>query len=756
MKLKLTTLYLLLFIFPNLSIGQQTQTIDSSYVKYFENTRELPHLHLNKTIFLKGEEIWFQAYVLEQNSKKPHPTTSNLYISIFESNGNLKDQQLVRIRNGIGYGSIYIDSTFTKDHYYLKASTKWMKNFNEDNAFSEKISILSDIKKKKTQMTTEKDFFDFQVFPESGYLIEDMENNMGILIKDKNSVGQKIVKGVLKEVSGEVVNEFDTNIMGLGSLDFFYEEGKQYFVEAFLENGSTIIKKVPLAKKKGIALHIDNPNTQYMKVRLLTNATTLDDIEGTPYKVWIHNTNTYYKNTISFQKNETAKILFIKNDKLAKGMNIVTVFDKDNTPILERLVFNYHPDLFVKPKASSMTVKKDSLMATLTNTSDKTIYLSASFLPESTKAYNPTNTIYTSFLLKPYLKGDIQNPNYYFKEINRKKLKDLDLLLLTQGWSKYQWDNIFNNPPTTNFDFENGIDLSIRLNKPIKKKQSVFVYSKDNNLLREIKPGENPYVLKNAFFKKSSEISFALKSRDNLFKTTPVLSYSNNTLTDTFSKKDSANQEKTELEISNFKTLSKGTELLDEVVVKSKKKKYENDVWGRVSMFRRVDAKKLIVPSNSLAEYVRLEKLNYSNLTRKLNTIFLNNNDISGELWLLKDFTMDQVREVAYGVNLDGVRELHIFTHSINEFYRNNAKYTIVKLPVGFAKEKEYYEPKYPSLLNNTYKYYGAIFWKPNITITPNSSIDIRISKHLQKNINVYIEGITEDGKLIYQKRTLQ
>ena len=67
-----------------ISIHSVSQDIDNFYSNYFQNTREIPYLHLNKTSFLKGEEVWFQSYVIEQNSNKLHPTTSNLLIELYK------------------------------------------------------------------------------------------------------------------------------------------------------------------------------------------------------------------------------------------------------------------------------------------------------------------------------------------------------------------------------------------------------------------------------------------------------------------------------------------------------------------------------------------------------------------------------------------------------------------------------------------------------------------------------------------------
>jgi hypothetical protein len=71
-----------------------------------------------------------------------------------------------------------------------------------------------------------------------------------------------------------------------------------------------------------------------------------------------------------------------------------------------------------------------------------------------------------------------------------------------------------------------------------------------------------------------------------------------------------------------------------------------------------------------------------------------------------------------------------------------------IKLNTGFTQEKEYYEPKYPSFLNDTFNNFGALYWKSNIVIEPKSSVTINIYKHYQKEIKAFIEGLDEDGRL--------
>merc|ERR1712065_47473 len=128
---------------------------------------------------------------------------------------------------------------------------------------------------------------------------------------------------------------------------------------------------------------------------------------------------------------------FIKNDKLFKGTNIITIFNENNTPILERMIFNHSKVLFARPVVSKLFSSKDSTLVAIQNVSDEKAFMSASFLPVSTLAKDSKVDIYGKFLLEPFVKGDIENAAYYFSDVNRKKLNELDQLLLTQGWSKY-------------------------------------------------------------------------------------------------------------------------------------------------------------------------------------------------------------------------------------------------------------------------------------------------------------------------------
>lgn len=68
--------------------------------------------------------------------------------------------------------------------------------------------------------------------------------------------------------------------------------------------------------------------------------------------------------------------------------------------------------------------------------------------------------IYTRLLLQSDLKGNIENPGWYFKTQTSEKTYALDLVMLTHGWSRYNWAKILNaSPDSILFTPETGITL---------------------------------------------------------------------------------------------------------------------------------------------------------------------------------------------------------------------------------------------------------------------------------------------------------
>ncbi|MFK8059374.1 MAG: hypothetical protein AB8B78_04710 [Polaribacter sp.] len=818
--MKKTATILLLFLSFSLFSQQKTDTL---YSKYFEANREIPYLHLNKTTYTFGEEIWLKAYVLNQKNQKLSDFTRNLYCLIYDKKGILKSKKLLYVKNGIAYGNLKIDSTFVDDSYFIKTATNWMKNFKEDFSFTQKITIINNKKTSTSKSTNTNTKYETQILSEGGNAIVNFTNTYGIVVKNENNIGVKIQKGEIIDDNNNTVSKFSTNKFGLGKVKFYYAKDKQYFVKYTINTATIIKNKIPKAEDYGVSLNVENNGTPFVRFMIGTNFTSLKNLSNRKFKLYIHNTNEVLERTILFDESENIYNLVIPKKKLAKGIQIATLFDHNNTPISERVFFNYNKNILEDINIKTSFVSSDSLEISLlkkTKNNDIT-FLSASILPATTKATNYANTIISQFLLKPYIKGNIQNPSYYFTNIDRKKIIELDLLLQTQGWSKYNWQNIFYSTNNYTYKNENGITINGALNIN-RKKDSVKVYliSPSNNLLITKKIKGNSFSFENLFLEENSNLAFVAFENNKIKKTKGYIK-TNSFNTSAFKVIDNYINAENNLasktnsyDFANFNRVS-----LDEIFLKTKisKTKYN-------PIFNRVSRKNIVVDDNykgtqnvlfllrnlgflprnyrtfnntqaraSIARELAADDMVSQGMSLETRERFTNTtgiNPLNAEL--------NQILPITFGINptpfvryraatslrkriyfddvdisydpsqLDGVRvddlteihysdkEIYLYTkdtYTSKNFFNNR----VLKhqLKTGYTAYKEYYDPLYDTN-SNYFKNYGAIYWNDGIEIAANKNKIIFKTPTLdQKNIILYLEGITSSGKLISIKKKI-
>lgn len=790
---KYITLLLLGFTF---IANAQKSSIEDSYHRYFENTREIPFLHLNKTSFFPGEEIWFKAYMLEQNSQKLHKTSSNLYVSLFDEKGVLKSQQLIALKNGLGKGSFKIDTSFKGKTYYLKAATNWMKNFREDCAFVQKVDILSSEKRRDLAAKSTAKQYEFQILPEGGHLLANTINNLGLVVKDKNNRGVVIEKGIIKDQDGHIIKTFSTNQFGLGNSVLFIKKAAQYTFEAHLSDGNILTQRTAPAQLQGVNLRVTNSNSKVLTVTVKTNKESLADLEHKEYTILIHNTRAFKKQPFTFKKEKYRYSLLVNKSELPAGINIITVFNEKNRPLLERLVFVNKSSL-IKNIAVNTTVKDgDSLKINVTNPLKEKLYLSASILPSNHIGNKPKNSIISSFLLKPYIKGQIQNPDYYFTNGSSKKLRDLDLLLITQGWSKYDWNEIFNAPPKTQFPFENGLRIKGSFNKDIADNQSLLVYSHDNRFITQTTVKNNQFELAETYLLKNTRINFALKGKKKFKAVLPVLQFSKSVLPERLAPEHlETNPYTTTSFTANINDVFKDYEVLDEVLVRAKKEEKElpnfvnqsflkrnkvsNGIVGsgetvldflnyKGFRIRRTDSNEdnsigvvngqVIAPYDALGTSGSpdLSQRNQQGLNRPFR-FFIDNVEIDGT-WLLETTYLDEIDEIYYGnrssanIGMNGSVQVYIYRKSPEQLTRVKNRKNSLIIQRGFAKAKEFYTPQFSSYMSDEFQKYGVIHWSPELHIDKATNKEFTIDSKLQESMIIQVQGISESGKLIYQK----
>ncbi|AXG68257.1 hypothetical protein KORDIASMS9_00450 [Kordia sp. SMS9] len=778
MKKNYSFLFILICCFSFSVFSQESLKIEDEYYAYFKLPREGLYLHLNKTTYFQGEEIWFKGYAYDQRNQLASKATTNINIGIYDAAGNQLQKHLFAAENGVTNGNFAVDSTFTAGTYYIKAETNWMKNFKEDNAYIQKIEIKTNEQLAKSNATEEKQY-DFQFLPEGGHILTETINNVGFKIIDNNGKGVA-VSGIVYDQEKNQVASFESNTVGMGKFILQPKKEAIYTAEITLKDGTMITKELPSIQTQGISLIIQNSLQDKVILDFSTNEETLTNYPNKTYKILIHQNGQLKIAALQFSN--LKKAVSIEKERLFKGVNTITVFDDQKQPILERLFFNDYGIKNTKMQVSKLNTIKDSIILSVKelNLQNKA-NVSISVLPETTQGYNPQHNIISNFYLKPHVSGFIENPQYYFHKMDRKKKYELDVLLLTQGWSRYDWNDIFGKKPTATHRFENGIGISGRVNRPATGVKQVFLYETKNHAAKFIDLDENQkFELANVFLEEGEEIKFSyITPKGALKKPGMYLRFLITNKEDKISEAFLENTKKLKSDTANFKVpenfFYENAEELDAVVLNAEKEKPKYN-----SIFLMNPS----VTEITIEEYKRylnlVQYLNFNgfNASEDMGNVFISSriarggsptvffNDVRlNDLNILYSMSLAEIERIVVdrysrvpSARGGGLGVIKIYSRITPLFKKPGVEiqYLAATSPASFSTGKKYYAPNYSSYLNPVFQKYGAISWLPTVELNSETATTFKIYDTYTKNVTLFIEGIAENGDLISERKTIQ
>lgn len=376
------------------------------------------YLHTDKTLYLPGEILWLKPYVVHASSREPAFESALIYVELTDQAGNATLQAKIENKPASG-GSLYIPQGISTGAYSLKAYTLKMKE--QGLFFARDIYIVNPYLDRPAQETGET--FDLQLFPEGGTLLH------GIVCR----VAHKLTNGegrglshtlTLLENGKPVVRASASNALGMGSFAFTPDAGAVYSVQAEV-NGRVITgPSFPAVQKKGTLLSAVSEKDRYV-VRIYSTE------KGPLVLKYESASDGFQKRELSFDSGGKAEISLSKND-LISGSSCLTLLNAVQQPLNERVVFRPVTDTLTFQAALSAprAGRRNEATLSVKGSADSRFSVAIRQTDRSTDGED----IFTALFLRRNIAGRIEHPGYYFSRACSQK--DLEDLLLTQGWRK--------------------------------------------------------------------------------------------------------------------------------------------------------------------------------------------------------------------------------------------------------------------------------------------------------------------------------
>lgn len=416
----------------------KAQTIDSALSKLATNYQpEKVYLHYDKSSYYAGETIWFKAYLME--GLFPAGQSKTLYIDWIDEKGSVLSHTVSPVVDGATNGQFEVPEKYASNFVHVRAYTKWMLNFDTAFLYSKDIPVLPKegiIKKTPAAVVSS-----LQAFPEGGDIVNGVINK--IAFKANDQYGRPVkVKGKLVDGKGTVIQNFSSVHDGMGSFVFIPQQGITYNVKWTDEKNVEHTTNLPSIKSSGISMQV-----QLDKERRAITINAPSQLESQLRQLHLTGTlnqTLIFKNDISLTENNSVKRI-IPTAGIPSGILTLTLFDANWNAIAERITFINNNDYLFQPQ---MDVKRWGLSKRKRNEIEITLpdslqdaNLSVS-VTDAAIEKDTTDNIVSHFLLSSDIKGKVYNPAYYFSNNSDSVARYLDLVMLTNGWRRFKWEDV--------------------------------------------------------------------------------------------------------------------------------------------------------------------------------------------------------------------------------------------------------------------------------------------------------------------------
>lgn len=466
-----------------------TERVLAKIEKYRTNTpQEKIYLHFDKPYYMAGETMWFKGYLFDGSTHKIDSISRVMYVDLInETNGKIIASRVINCE-GFTSGEIALPDSLEEGVYQLRAYTNYMRNFSEEFFFHQDFKIYQgSIKNRLAESNAQKmtEAAEVQFFPEGGNSVIGLDSRIGF--KALNFLGKGVdINGFVLENNKDTVVAFRAEHLGMGMFNYTPRPQKKYTAYIKRDDGKYQSYSLPEAEEQGFTMAVDNQSNKEKVKIFVSNSSPKSADKSSEIIVVAH-----LRGQLIFMAkgNETQKSfgLSIPQNKIPDdGIVQITLMNAKGEPLCERLVFNNQNkqiNLKIIPDKANYKIR-EKVTANLEATDGEGKPVEGNFSVAVTDASQviaePHQENLLSYLLLSSdvsnlsgadyysaLRGNIEQPAYYFDKENTEANRHLDILMMTQGWRRFLWrDLMANNDPSMNYLLETGLEVTGKALKP--------------------------------------------------------------------------------------------------------------------------------------------------------------------------------------------------------------------------------------------------------------------------------------------------
>lgn len=757
--------------------------IESVLNNYFDLEREAIHLHTDKTSFLNSETIWYQGYIINRKTNKPYFTT-NVFILLFDEKGTQLSEKLVYATNGVFSGKIELNPQMKSGKYYIQVFTNWMNNFTENESTITAINIIDPSEGIKNYKKINPESLAVFLHPEGKSLVSDISNIVGIQVKDCRGNTPEDLDVTIQKSNGEVVKTIKLNRFGYGRFDIIPTDENLKIVVKYGEK--TIEKNLQKADFIGLSIEVNTFSIQNKTaIRIKTNKQSFDAFQSKKLNLIIHQDQKISSYAFQFKTDALEQTIIVNNENLPAGINTIRIIDNDLKQWSERLIY-----INPLPQNSFSILKNyrtDDRINLIGYSNSPNLIMSVSILPENTQSLDENNSIVSGVMINPYLIQPLKNSNYYTNAPSRLKLYELDLALLNEEESKYKWDYMKTNVPTSNYTFDVGLSLKGKIDAAIKDKtyhKVKMIAYKDRIMMSADVSETGDYEFQHLLLTDSSLVKLSLEKLPNFTNVAsnlypkvlnrkrsfnkPIMNYIEQNCTDLVAYEAISAFELPKFNGSIIK--------LDEVVVKKKTLELSRAKMLSNSMLKGYK----IDETNNRGSLLNFIEMNGFKVTRNLGDVYISSRlrtSVNAASPTPLIYIDDRVLFSSFNeldiMQMTEIDEIYIDSHKIGASMNNNVGIIKIytKKPQNnlFSKPdpnsffvKEAYSLNYPfknSDYQNTqtkgFDNFGILGWSAFIKANENGDFMFDVIDYNKPRCKIILEGMTVEGEVYHQEKII-